>query len=66
MNLSHGLGLNKTNVACGLVFVVEDGNLVTARWPGDAQGFADSLLALIRARAGGPSEIECPTSEEPV
>jgi putative intracellular protease/amidase/membrane protease YdiL (CAAX protease family) len=46
-------------------FVVEDGNLVTARWPGDAQGFADALLAQIRGRAG-PGAIECPPTEEQV
>lgn len=32
-------------------FVVRDGNLVTARWPGDAQRFAEELLDLI----GGPA-----------
>jgi putative intracellular protease/amidase len=40
-------------------FVVNDQNLVTARWPGDAQGFADALLAKIRARpqpGSAPSE----------
>lgn len=26
-------------------FVVEDGRLITARWPGDAQAYADALLA---------------------
>lgn len=32
-------------------FTVRDGNLVTARWPGDAQKFADELVALLRERA---------------
>jgi len=31
----------------GNPFVVRDGNLVTARWPGDAQAFADALVALL-------------------
>jgi len=35
----------------GNPFVVRDGNLVTARWPGDAQRFAEQLLDLI----GGPA-----------
>jgi putative intracellular protease/amidase len=32
-------------------FVVEDGALLTARWPGDAEALADALLARVRARA---------------
>lgn len=33
----------------GSPFVVEDGNLVTARWPGDAQAFADALIKRLKA-----------------
>jgi len=29
-------------------FVVRDGNLVTARWPGDAQKFADTLVMMLK------------------
>jgi hypothetical protein len=28
-------------------FVVRDGNLVTARWPGDAVGFAQALVSML-------------------
>lgn len=35
----------------GNPFTVRDGNLVTARWPGDAQRFSEELLAMI----GGPA-----------
>lgn len=34
----------------GNPFTVQDGQLITARWPGDATGFADALLALVTAR----------------
>ena len=35
-------------------FVVRDGNLVSARWPGDAQAFAAAVLELLgEGRAGG-------------
>lgn len=34
-------------------FVVRDGNLLTARWPGDAQGFAEAFAALLGERAQG-------------
>jgi len=33
--------------AYGNPFTVRDGNLVTARWPGDAQAFAEALLELL-------------------
>jgi putative intracellular protease/amidase len=33
----------------GPAFVVVDGNYVSARWPGDAYGFARSLLRLLEA-----------------
>ena len=33
----------------GRPFVVEDGNLVTARWPGDAQAFAEALLSRVKS-----------------
>ena len=32
-------------------FVVEDGNLVTARWPGDAQRFSELLLDLVSRKS---------------
>jgi putative intracellular protease/amidase len=42
--------------------VVQDGNLITARWPGDAQGFADALVVALRTgtcrRAGAILEVE--------
>ena len=34
----------------GNPFTVRDGNLVTARWPGDARRFADELVALLAER----------------
>ncbi|MCO4768617.1 MAG: DJ-1/PfpI family protein [Deltaproteobacteria bacterium] len=37
--------------AYGNPFTVRDGNLVTARWPGDAQRFAQELLDLIGGEA---------------
>jgi putative intracellular protease/amidase len=36
-------------------FVVEDGNLVTARWPGDAEMFAATVTAKLLARATADS-----------
>ncbi|MEY3015651.1 MAG: hypothetical protein RIT45_4386 [Pseudomonadota bacterium] len=33
-------------------FTVRDGNLLTARWPGDARGFAEAFVAMIEAAAG--------------
>lgn len=41
----------------GRGFVVQDGNLVTARWPGDAEAFAQAFLRLVRAH-----QAECPVS----
>jgi putative intracellular protease/amidase len=34
-------------------FVVEDGNYVSARWPGDAYLFARRFLALLDAQVPG-------------
>ncbi len=34
-------------------FTVRDGNLITARWPGDAQAFADALVELLGDGGGG-------------
>ena len=34
-------------------FVVKDGDLVTARWPGDAEAFADAYVAMLAARQAG-------------
>jgi putative intracellular protease/amidase len=34
----------------GRPFLVQDGNLLTARWPGDAQHFADTYVAMLQAR----------------
>lgn len=41
----------------GRGFVVQDGQLVTARWPGDAEAFAQAFLRLVRAQ-----QAECPVS----
>ena len=35
----------------GNPFVVRDGNLVSARWPGDAERFANALLDLLQAQS---------------
>ncbi len=37
-------------------FTVRDGNLVTARWPGDAQKFADDFVALVSERLSRPRD----------
>ncbi|MCO4764449.1 MAG: DJ-1/PfpI family protein [Myxococcales bacterium] len=34
----------------GNPFTVRDGNLLTARWPGDASRFADELVAMVQAQ----------------
>ena len=44
-----------SDVDDGPAFVVEDGNLVTARWPGDAWAFAKALLR--RLPAAGTEEL---------
>lgn len=44
------LGTHGTADDDGHAFVVEDGNYVSARWPGDAYLFARKFLALIEAR----------------
>ena len=37
----------------GRPFTVRDGNLLTARWPGDAQGFADALVSMLEEDPSG-------------
>lgn len=41
-------------------FVVEDGALITARWPGDAARYAERLVALIRSEQGPVSGAAAP------
>lgn len=36
----------------GAPFTVRDGNLLTARWPGDAQRFAEELLEMLESTDG--------------
>ncbi len=43
-------------------FTVRDGNLLTARWPGDARGFAEAFVAMVEEASGLTAAAAAPAA----